>query len=53
MQKDVDYTVNSYYFKVVKKRREADQDDDAGESEDDETGSDSEEDYLGSDDDKK
>ena len=44
------FIIAGYYFKVVKKRREADPDDESGESEEDETGKDSEDDYLGSDD---
>ena len=44
------FIIAGYYFKVVKKRREADPDDETGESEEDETGKDSEDDYLGSDD---
>ena len=47
------FIIAGYYFKVVKKRRETDPDDETGESEEDENGKDSEDDYLGSDDKNK
>ena len=46
------FIIAGYYFKVVKKRRESDADED-GDTNDDSTGADSEEDYLGSDDSQK